>query len=86
MSRQGLSRDVHLVKIEVSAGGRKLIQESNVSLIFGRKYGLVGRNGTGKSTLLRAISAREIEVPTHLDILHVEQEVSRPEYNLIFIV
>eukprot|EP00029_Vermamoeba_vermiformis_P006136 TRINITY_DN2324_c0_g1_i1.p1 TRINITY_DN2324_c0_g1~~TRINITY_DN2324_c0_g1_i1.p1 ORF type:complete len:697 (-),score=231.17 TRINITY_DN2324_c0_g1_i1:12-2102(-) len=83
VSRQGLSRDVHLVKIEVSAGGRKLIQESNVSLIFGRKYGLVGRNGTGKSTLLRAISAREIEVPTHLDILHVEQEVIGDETTVI---
>jgi len=55
-----------------------------VSLIFGRKYGLVGRNGTGKSTLLRAISAREIEVPTHLDILHVEQEVRRRILFLFF--
>jgi ATP-binding cassette subfamily F protein 3 len=46
-------------------------------LSYGRRYGLVGRNGTGKSTLLRHISGRELwGIPAHLRILHVEQEVS----------
>lgn len=29
----------------------------------------------GKSTLLRTVSQRDINIPTHISILHVEQEV-----------
>lgn len=32
------------------------------------------RNGTGKSTLLRAISQRAISIPSFLHVVHVEQE------------
>lgn len=44
-------------------------------LAFGRRYGLVGRNGLGKTTLLRMISNRQLHIPSHISILHVEQEV-----------
>lgn len=35
---------------------RVLIQNATVSLAFGRRYALVGRNGLGKTTLLRMIA------------------------------
>jgi ATP-binding cassette subfamily F protein 3 len=44
-----------------------------MSLTYGRRYGLVGRNGLGKSTLLRTISRRQLIIPKHISILHVEQ-------------
>lgn len=44
-------------------------------LAFGRRYGLVGRNGLGKTTLLRMISLKQLKIPSHISILHVEQEV-----------
>lgn len=44
-------------------------------LAFGRRYGLVGRNGLGKTTLLRMISNRQLHIPSHITVLHVEQEV-----------
>jgi ATP-binding cassette subfamily F protein 3 len=46
-----------------------------VTLIFGRRYGLIGRNGLGKSTLLRTLSKRQLVIAKHISILHVEQEV-----------
>ena len=49
--------------------------DASLSIIQGRKYGLVGRNGCGKSTLLRHISTRELPVQSNISILHVEQEV-----------
>lgn len=56
-------------------GGKdELISNGTLALNFGCKYGLVGRNGTGKSTLLRAISRREIGIPPFLHVVHVEQE------------
>lgn len=39
------------------------------------RYGLIGRNGIGKSTLLRAMALREVNVPQHITILYVQQEV-----------
>lgn len=45
-------------------------------LALGRRYGLVGRNGTGKTTLMRALSGHSIKgIPSTMQILHVEQEV-----------
>ena len=40
---------------------RVLISNSNLIMAFGRRYGLVGRNGLGKTTLLRAISRYDIQ-------------------------
>lgn len=54
---------------------RILLQGADLMLAFGRRYGLVGRNGLGKTTLLRMISNRQLHIPSHISILHVEQEV-----------
>merc|ERR1712142_1071697 len=39
------------------------------------RYGFVGRNGLGKTTLLRMISEKQLIIPSHITVLHVEQEV-----------
>lgn len=54
---------------------RVLLQGADISLAFGRRYGFVGRNGLGKTTLLRMISAGQLRIPSHITVLHVEQEV-----------
>lgn len=54
---------------------RVLLQGADLVLAFGRRYGLVGRNGLGKTTLLRMISSKQLKIPSHISILHVEQEV-----------
>jgi ATP-binding cassette, subfamily F, member 3 len=46
-----------------------------LTLAYGRRYGLIGRNGVGKSTLLRHIALREVPIPAHITILFVEQEI-----------
>jgi ABC-type dipeptide/oligopeptide/nickel transport system ATPase subunit len=75
-SKQGLGRDVHIDSVDISIGSKCLVKNSYLKLTHGRRYGLVGRNGMGKSTLLRYISGRELRgIPDHLQILHVEQEV-----------
>lgn len=54
---------------------RVLLQGADLLLSFGRRYGFVGRNGLGKTTLLRMMSNRQLHIPSHISILHVEQEV-----------
>ncbi|POS83122.1 P-loop containing nucleoside triphosphate hydrolase protein [Erysiphe pulchra] len=68
-------KDIKLDGIDVSIGGLRILTDTSLSLAYGRRYGLVGQNGIGKSTLLRALARRELAIPTHISILHVEQEI-----------
>lgn len=69
------SKDIKVEGVDVSIGGKRILTDTTLTMAFGRRYGLVGQNGIGKSTLLRALSRRELAIPTHISILHVEQEV-----------
>ena len=70
------SKDIKVDGVDVSIGGKRILTDTTLTLSFGRRYGLVGQNGIGKSTLLRSLSRRELAIPTHISILHVEQEIT----------
>merc|ERR1712223_667831 len=70
-----MGKDIRIENFDISFGDKGLIQGATVTMVYGRRYGLVGRNGLGKSTLLKMISSRQLIIPAHLSILHVEQEV-----------
>ncbi|XP_058489039.1 ATP-binding cassette sub-family F member 3 [Solea solea] len=70
------SYDIRIENFDVSFGERCLLQGAEVSLATGRRYGLIGRNGLGKTTLLKMLASRSLRVPAHISILHVEQEVA----------
>ena len=78
------SKDIKVDGIDVAIGALKILTDTNLTLAYGRRYGLVGKNGIGKSTLLRALSKREVPIPTNISILHVEQEVIAPRPDLCF--
>ncbi len=65
--------------VECVSASRCLLQGAELSLAFGRRYGLIGRNGLGKTTLLKMLASRNLRVPSHISILHVEQEVAGDE-------
>ena len=68
--------DLYLPKITLVAGGKALLQEAVLRLTRGRKYGLVGKNGIGKTTLMNAMCRRDLDkMPHNLHVLQVEQEV-----------
>lgn len=74
-----LSRDIIVRDIILTAGGKTLLEKTSLSLVYGRRYGLVGYNGCGKTTLMNALYERKNEfsvVPKYMDSLLVEQEVS----------
>ncbi|GFF82654.1 uncharacterized ABC transporter ATP-binding protein C29A3.09c [Aspergillus lentulus] len=73
---QSKSKDIKVDSIDISVGGHRILTDASLTLAYGRRYGLVGQNGIGKSTLLRALSRREIAIPSHISILHVEQEIT----------
>uniref|UniRef100_A0AC34RGU0 ABC transporter domain-containing protein n=1 Tax=Panagrolaimus sp. JU765 TaxID=591449 RepID=A0AC34RGU0_9BILA len=56
-----------------AAAGRTLFSKADLTIAFGR-YGLVGLNGMGKTTLLKHIAARKLNIPPNIDVLYCEQE------------
>ncbi|XP_012266107.1 ATP-binding cassette sub-family F member 3 isoform X1 [Athalia rosae] len=70
------TQDIRIENFDVAYGDRVLLQGADLTLAFGRRYGLVGRNGLGKTTLLRMISSKQLRIPSHVRVLHVEQEVA----------
>lgn len=77
------SRDIRIENFDLSYADRVLLKEADLTLIFGRRYGLVGRNGIGKTTLIKMISRRELFVPSHISILCVAQEVTGDETQVL---
>nr|CAD7429580.1 unnamed protein product [Timema monikensis] len=69
------AQDIRIENFDVAFGNRVLLTGADIVLAFGRRYGLVGRNGLGKTTLLRMISSGQLRIPSHISVLHVEQEV-----------
>ncbi|KIK96865.1 hypothetical protein PAXRUDRAFT_825494 [Paxillus rubicundulus Ve08.2h10] len=69
------SKDIHLPSIDVNFASNRILSGASLTLAYGRRYGLIGRNGVGKSTLLKHIAMREVPIPAHITILFVEQEI-----------
>ncbi|MEW5312400.1 MAG: hypothetical protein WDW38_004039 [Sanguina aurantia] len=67
--------DVKVHNLTIRAKGKVLLEGTSLTIAAGRRYGLVGPNGRGKSTLLRMMAKRQIPVPENIDVLLVEQEV-----------
>ncbi|CAJ0749842.1 16571_t:CDS:2, partial [Entrophospora sp. SA101] len=48
LTSQPMSRDVKIEQYTLSFYGRVLIENATIELNFGRRYGLIGSNGSGK--------------------------------------
>jgi len=71
---------IKLQDFTMSFAGLTLLDNTNLTLAFGRRYGFVGANGLGKSTLLRHIVQRQFPgIPSDIQILYVDQEVDATE-------
>ena len=75
------SNMVQVNNFSISIGGKKLFEDSELVLSPGNIYGLIGKNGCGKTTLLRMIINREFPINDKILILHVEQEIEDTDKN-----
>jgi len=67
--------DIIIPNVSISAHKKELFVNAELSIVHGRRYGLVGPNGAGKSTLLKMIASGQLKIPPRIDYLYVEQEV-----------
>ena len=75
---------ITLLRAELAFGTQPLLDRADFSIDANERIGLIGRNGTGKSSLLGAILGRtplddgDIQQPAGLRIASVEQEPDLP--------
>jgi len=74
-----MSKDIKLDNFGVTFHGAELIVDSKVELSCGRKYGLIGVNGSGKSSFLAVLGNREVPVQDHIDIYYLAREMPASE-------
>jgi ATP-binding cassette subfamily F protein 3 len=64
--------------------GRVLLDHAKLSLLRGHRYGIVGRNGVGKTTLLRHIADHKIMgIYNHLRCIYVNDSTSKSATGLL---
>lgn len=75
--------DIKVENFSISAKGQDLFVNATLLIANGRRYGLVGPNGHGKTTLLRHLAQRAFPLPPHIDILLCEQEVTASDMSAV---
>lgn len=81
-------QDVHFRSFDLPnlrGGGPNLLQNASITLARGRRYGLMGRNGCGKTTFLSFVSSRQIPdaVPKNMNMLLVRQEIIGNDWSAV---
>lgn len=70
------TRDVVVEGVTMTYLGNNLLERTTLRLLHGRRYGLIGRNGVGKSTLMGRIATGTLPgFPPHLVVAMVSQEL-----------
>ncbi|KAK7094429.1 ATP-binding cassette sub-family F member 1-like [Littorina saxatilis] len=67
--------DIKVENFSIAARGKELFVNASLQITHNRRYGLVGPNGHGKTTLLTHLASRALNIPPNIDVLYCEQEV-----------
>jgi ATP-binding cassette subfamily F protein 1 len=66
---------VSIDKFSLSVSGKTLFQDSPLVISPGNIYGLIGKNGAGKSSLLKQLGLTNLFSDNKINVLYVEQEL-----------
>jgi len=68
------ARDIKINAFSLALHGKVLVEDTQIELNHGSRYGLIGRNGCGKSSFLQCLAAREVPIPAHFDVYLLAHE------------
>lgn len=77
-----MDKTITFKNLSLSIGGVRLINDCNLKFTQCHRYGIIGKNGVGKSVLLRSIASRNItescgyaRYPQNTNVIYVQQSV-----------
>ncbi|CAH0991865.1 putative ABC transporter ATP-binding protein YheS [Sinobacterium norvegicum] len=80
---------IRLIDISLLRGGRPLLSDANLTIHPGRRVGLIGANGTGKTSLFKLLQGEleldggDLQINPQWRIAHMAQEVSASDRRAI---
>jgi ATP-binding cassette subfamily F protein 2 len=83
LESQPRALDVKIGGFTLTCYGKELIKDTTIEFTIGRRYGLIGSNGSGKSSFLKCLAEREVPIPDHIDIFFLEEEYKKSDFNAI---
>ena len=72
---------ISIDKFSLSVAGKTLFKDSPLTISPGNIYGLIGKNGVGKSSLLKQLALTNIFAENKIRVLYVEQELEMNDSN-----
>lgn len=69
------TKDINVQNVTVQFMGKILLDDSEIVLNHGNRYGFLGMNGSGKSTIMRVLGARAVPIPDGIDMFHLTHEI-----------
>ena len=80
------SDSITINNFSLSVAGKNLFQDSSLIISPGNIYGLIGKNGCGKSSLLKQLSLTTLFADNKIRVLYVEQELDITDKNPVDII
>jgi len=77
------SDSISINKFSLSVVGKNLFTDSPLTLSPGNIYGLIGKNGCGKTSLLKQLALNNIFEENKIRVLYVEQELEMKDKNAV---
>ena len=83
-NERGSNKIIELNNYSLSLGNKKLLSNVNLIIKYQEKVFIMGRNGTGKSTLIKHIIDRDenIKIGSHIEIGYIPQEIIFEDENI----
>lgn len=69
------SRDLKIANATLTFHGAEILSDTELEFNCGRRYGLIGLNGCGKSSLMHAMANGEFPIPSQIDIFLLSREI-----------
>jgi len=79
-------RNISINEFSINTTKKQLFNNANLVLAYGKRYGMLGPNGKGKTTILNHIAKRLFPISKDLDLLLVEQEVQPSSKTVLNVV
>eukprot|EP00049_Salpingoeca_infusionum_P022824 m.9020 g.9020 ORF g.9020 m.9020 type:complete len:827 (-) comp5414_c0_seq2:325-2805(-) len=81
----GVSKELYIRRVDMHyTNGPMLLEGAEIRVLPDHRYGLIGRNGCGKTTLLRHLANRSLKAfPDHMSVLYINQEAAFGEDSVL---